>query len=88
MRALGCPMYSQLLLQKQKEEQGEPSLFSSASREEAQLRDQPRGEGQGRHPKAGVLWLLPSLEPALMGELTLSLMGRVGLGRAPSAPFP
>lgn len=62
MRALGCLMYSQSLLQKQKQEQGEPSLFGSASREEAQLRDQPKGEGQGSHPKLGVLWLLPSLE--------------------------
>lgn len=88
MRALGCLVYPQSLLQKQKEEQGEPSLFSSASREEAQLRGQLKGEGQGSHPKAAVLWLLPLLEPPLRGELTMALMARVELATDPSAPFP
>lgn len=54
-------------LSKQKEKQ-EPSLFSSASREEEQLRDQFKGERQLSHPKAGVLQLMPSSESPLAGR--------------------
>lgn len=46
MWAFGCLVYCQSLFQKQEEKQEEPSLFSSASREEAQLRDQLKGEKQ------------------------------------------